>query len=65
MTLFEAFPFFLSFLVSFLVVKYYSVQFGILQWVISIAIGCALFGGYVGVRILLNVIKARRESSTR
>ncbi len=65
MTLFEAFPLFVSFLISFFVVKYYALQFGFVQWVIAIVVGCVLFCGYVGVRVLFSVLRGRRESSVQ
>ena len=39
MTLMEAFPLFLSFLVSFFMVQSYSTHFGFLGWVLAIVIG--------------------------
>ncbi len=61
MTLIEAFPLFLGFVVSFFLVNHYSSQFGILQWLLAIMIGCALFAIYVGIRVVCSVLRAQRR----
>lgn len=61
MTLIEAFPLFLSFLVSFFLVKHNSISFGFLQLSVAVVSGCVLFAVYVGISILYSVLRMRHR----